>query len=388
MATLSSTNGKAPAPFPKLRKSNPRAENEDSLIIKKELLSSPKLSSSDSHSIHRKDRSPGRETNNTKSYSQVFIEKDNKKTLEMKPKSSKYQGSMKLQERSYSPSARDVSKMNEHQFIPGITIFKPKPLRSTEKIEDRLIQHGISTKLRKQEAATLVNYSFSPSVYSSAEHRDGDTFDYLFKQAEILSEEKRRKAQESFDTNYTFKPSINPNSKKLLKDKRYSTPQPGSVIHTESTAESPSVRGTHRRKLTPERLQAFLDRNLNPKLKQNSISQAEPFSEQIFSKSPLRNSISFEHDSMYERSIVLMKEKEVRIRYKAEMQSSENLRDCTFRPKISKPKPKPNRKIKQTQCLVFENEELKFRDYVKDILIKDIENFEERVAVFCDCLNK
>lgn len=291
---------------------------------------------------------------------------------------------MKLQEKSYSPSNRDAYayKINEHQFIPGVSI-KPKVIRSDEKIEDRLIKHGINSKLRKQEAANNVNYSFHPSVYSSLDLRDGDTFNNLFKQAEKISEEKRKREKE-LDSSYTFKPLINPNYKKLAKNKRFSTPPPSSILNTESTAASPPVRNIHRRKLTPEQLRAFLGRNVYTKEKYLDISQLELVEEQSRCKSPRINSISFEQDSIYDRSLILMKEKEVRNRYKAEMQCSEYLKDCTFKPQISKPKkPKHNQKPKQAKTVFFENEQLKFRNYVKDILIQDLEKFEERVAAFC-----
>lgn len=375
MATQPSTNGKAS--FPKLRKFNLRTENEESIIKDKDLTSSPKLATSDVKNTYRKQRSPSRETSNI-TFSQVFLDKANQ-SMHHSRSASRYKGSMKLQEKSYSPSNRDASKINEHQFIPGITI-KPKVMRSAEKIEDRLIKHGIHSKLRKQEAANFVNYSFHPSVYSSFDLRAGDTFTNLFKQAEKISEQKRRKANE-LDSSCTFKPVINPNSKKLAKNKRFSTPPPSSLLNTESTAASPTVKNSHRRKLTPERLQAFWERNLYTKQKYMDISQIELIEEQSYSKSPRINSTSFEQDSIYDRSLVLMKEKEVRIRYKAEMLSSQYLKDCTFKPSILKPK--PNKKPKQAKTVVFENEQLKFRNYVKDILIQDLEMFEERVAAFC-----
>jgi hypothetical protein len=378
MATQPSTNGKAS--FPKLRKSNVRTENEESIAKDKDLTSSPSLATSQAKNTYRKDRSPSRETSNS-TFSQVFIEKANQATHHSRSPL-RYKGSMKLQEKSYSPSNRDASKINEHQFIPGVSI-KPKVMRSAEKIEERLIKHGINSKLRKQEAANLVNYSFHPSVYSSFDLRDGDTFNNLFKQAEKISEEKRRKAKE-LDSSYTFKPLINPNSKKLAKNKRFSTPPPSSMLNTESTAASPTVRDFHRRKLTPEQLRAFLERNVYTKEKYLDISQIELVEEQSRYKSPRVNSTSFDQDSIYDRSMVLIKEKEVRIRYKAEMLCSEYLKDCTFKPQISKPKkPKHNQKPKQTKTVFFENEQLKFRNYVKDILIQDLEKFEERVAAFC-----
>ena len=192
----------------------------------------------------------------------------------------------------------------------------------SESVEERLtkLNHERSEKIQELRKKIEIESipSFKPQVNPSSKLRPEDINSYLYQEGLQMMEKKKRAAEICNNNNFSFKPTINENSKVIASNRKAKSPQIDEEI-AEPVAS---------RVLKPEEFENFLQRNykISPKPVSRIEEKSEPSKRQV--KTPVPS-------NFYEKEMKRISEKEQKRVEILKAKEMTELDGCTFRPKLT-----------------------------------------------------
>lgn len=191
----------------------------------------------------------------------------------------------------------------------------------TEPVEERLGKYQKEKDEKMKELKKKLESenvpSFRPVVNAFTKARPEDVNDFLYMEGISMMEKKKRAAELCNDSNFSFKPVINENSKVIAGNRK-----PKVVLE-------PVVEVVPTRVLKPEEFESFLERNYIKRPKKNLKLEESP---EIVPKKTVKTPTS---TSLYEKEMKRIMEKEQKRNEILKARVVTELNSCTFKPKLS-----------------------------------------------------